>query len=111
MNELTDGEVGEFNIRTEASLYWVTLGPPDGLGENLLLRVPGQGLGAPDGDDPPTSTLRMDTRPITLTKIDKCVVGERAIFWVAMPADQVGVDNYAGTRRETTIVRSIERIA
>lgn len=108
MDALTGEDSGTFTVRTETSSYTVMLGGE----EDLLIRVPGQGLGAADGEDPHTSDLRQDTRPITLSTIDRCVVGEPAVFVLALPDDVVDMPGtYVCTFRRTTIVRSIERVS
>src|SRR4051794_25684023 len=101
---------GVFRVWTESSVYLVSLND-DG---HTLTRTPGEGLGAAPqvpGELAPPSDLRVDGDALELVSIERCVVGERAIFMVAMPAGVPVAPGYLGvTERTTTIVRGIESI-
>lgn len=109
LEALTDTDRGTFRVFTEASAYLVTLVDD----RHTLLRSPGDGLGEFPGLGPlaPTANLRVDDGLLDLLHIEKCAVGERAIFLVAMPDGVPVAPGYTGvTIRETTIVRGITRV-
>ena len=107
---LTDDSRGTFRLFTEASAYKVTL---DDAGHTLT-RTPGAGLGEMPGIPgglAPVTDLRKDEQKLELLRIEKCVVGERAILWVKMPGGVPVPPGYLSeTRRETTFVRAIESV-
>ena len=109
---LTFDDRGTFKVRSESSEYVIGLTDTGG----SLARTPGQGAGV-DPARPwltplaPAANLRVGREALTLLGIEKCRVGATATFLVRM-LDGVPVPpDYAGvTTRETTIVRSIERL-
>ena len=110
ISALTVLDRGVFRVWTESSAYLVSL-TDDG---HTLTRTPGRGLGAAPhipGDLAPPSDLRVDGQALQLVAIERCAVGESAIFIVAMPPGvPVAPGDLGATERTTTIVRGIRGI-
>jgi len=106
---LANDDRGTFRVYTESSSYLLTLTDAG----HTLTRTPGAGLGKEPGVPgvlPPAADLRADYQPFELLRIERCEVGERAVFLVRMPP---GVPVALGTEftdRVTTIVRGIEKL-
>lgn len=111
LTALTDADLGLFRVWTESSLYVLTLTQHG----HTIARTPGEGLGAAPGipgELAPPSNMRVDGDFLKLVTIERCVVGQSAIFMVAMPPGVPVAPGYLGvTQRTTTIVRGIERLA